>query len=135
MYLSTVNANNAIGLGFNGLLGFTESIVRLEDDYVVQPKTLGSGYNGEVYLASSKQNSGSSQKFAVKGTLVNPQKANPVSSKILKCILATRPDPIVRKIPQPHNTSIHTGVSIANKTEQTYANTDGGASAVNLCRL
>mmetsp|Transcript_3381 Transcript_3381/g.8415 ORF Transcript_3381/g.8415 Transcript_3381/m.8415 type:complete len:567 (-) Transcript_3381:170-1870(-) len=40
---------------------------RLEDDYVVQPKTLGSGYNGEVYLASSKQNSGSSQKFAVKG--------------------------------------------------------------------
>mmetsp|Transcript_61817 Transcript_61817/g.147483 ORF Transcript_61817/g.147483 Transcript_61817/m.147483 type:complete len:568 (-) Transcript_61817:147-1850(-) len=38
---------------------------KLEDDYVVQPKVLGSGYNGEVFMAASKTNA--DLKFAVKG--------------------------------------------------------------------
>lgn len=41
---------------------------KLEDEYNVLPKVLGSGYNGQVHLAESKT---SKQKFAVKGFRLN----------------------------------------------------------------
>mmetsp|Transcript_49472 Transcript_49472/g.152641 ORF Transcript_49472/g.152641 Transcript_49472/m.152641 type:complete len:538 (-) Transcript_49472:38-1651(-) len=37
---------------------------RITDDYILESKVLGSGYNGQVHLAQSRQNG---QKFAVKG--------------------------------------------------------------------
>ncbi|CAE8699331.1 unnamed protein product, partial [Polarella glacialis] len=41
---------------------------KLEDDYAVARKVLGSGYNGQVFLATSKL---TKKKFAVKGFKLN----------------------------------------------------------------